>query len=376
MAKGTGADLRIAVPHSSARRRVLLFAPVLLAIALAGLHAEASAEDRTDAGAQTAAKETPPSTDWQVASAAGAARLRQLSLGEGVCRLQCFRGSQLVWSAGACIGRPDQPVFVSEDGEAIIVLEPSPTYEEGAILRSEVGRIYSRDKVGKRVLAAEIVKDPDRVPRRAGRLGWLQGAETSGAGAVRITAIDGQVRRLRFDGEVEAEPKPASPPPTATPGHPPVAAAKPQWQMAQEKAEDSWRARFRTARERVAAEERRLLGAREERAKLARDGAPSTEPEFPPPPADSNISVPVRRDSDGCIHYSGGEILCPKYTQRRWNEELARWQDEQMLRTRRAMVKMDEQIAQLEERVKRAKADLDELDRRASLEGVPFEWRK
>ena len=319
-----------------------------------------------------------PAPDWLAVSPSMAFELRQTTLAPGSCRVQCTRAAShgVVWSVPSCLATQYQPVFLSDDGESFLVLEPFPIFEEGALLRSELGASYRRGALQRRLPAVEILKDPEKLRRTARHFYWLSGVldepgprPQPAPEGVWLFTLDSQVRVVRFDGTVvddKTAPRRATSP--SAPARPEKAAAAGE--------EALWRERFRAQHQRVSAARQAVDRARAHLASLEKNGPEPEETPPPPPPSDPSISVPVGTEGD-CVVYSKGERVCGVVETQEYALGRANWQAYQnRLRLGRQADKAKKEIAEAQAQLKEAEDELAELERRAGFEGVPFEWRR
>jgi hypothetical protein len=312
------------------------------------------AANTVDAVATSETPEVAP--DWKVTSRNGAYELRQTAIAPESCRLACTFGGKLFWSASICAATKYQLVFLDDGGESFLVLESFPEFQEGALLRTEVGALFHRDTVRKKFRAEEFAKDPEKLRRSVKHYYWLK---TDGPQAPRevrdgieLQALDGQVRVVGFDGTVaDATPRDGS---VASTPEPTISAhSEPALPGADPAEENRWRELFRAAHQRI----ENLTAQLEQKRQHLKD-LDRTAPSLPSRPKDPNVVV------DGLASNQQREraLAWQGYQDR---VHLAQQADEDQ-----------KEIERLEGELRSAQEELQELERKASLQGIPFEWRK
>ncbi|MGC4114764.1 MAG: hypothetical protein QM765_09170 [Myxococcales bacterium] len=310
--------------------------------------------------------------EWSETSLRGTYRLRQFRTGPGQCRLESVRtaDSQQRWVSEACVATAGQLVFLAEDGDRFLVLEPMPEFETGSKLRAELGRAYLMGTLARPIKAGKLVGDPDKLRTIGSRFHWLAGVRDEEGAApalvpegVRFSTLGGVTRTLGFDG-LEVEPPDAASPPAPEPtpeGQPPQVVPEPappppmpsaaeRAKSEEELAEAKWRASFREVREKIASLEKELAAAKAKVESIEKDGLPELAPQ--PRMYDPSLTVQQRNQS-----------------------QMLEWQEYR----RQISVNLHEArrlVADVESRLKYANDELEELERKARFAAVPLEWRK
>lgn len=308
----------------------------------------------------------PRGPDWEATSRLGTFTVRQQRTGPESCRVECVptaNQGMWRWSAGTCLAGPDELVFLDEDGDRVLVLEPRPAFEEGALLRAELATAYLRGAPQQKVKAAQVLEDPDKLPREGGRYRWLAGVRGESGGAprlveagVQVRTLDDLVRTLRFDGTVQLEEAPtvglegADAGLDAGPGDAGDAGDSEDAGDAGDPAEASWRARFRAARTALAAAEGELEAARAQARSIEKDGLADHAPQ---PVFYADSMTREQRDQAQTIAFL------------QYKKVIADHLDAAKKRALEA-----------EQKLRAAQEGLEDLERKAGYEAVPFEWRR
>jgi hypothetical protein len=157
--------------------------------------------------------------NWATVSANAAVELKQTSTAPDVCHVAATAeaGEKELWSADVCLANKNQPRFVSNDGENVIVLDPIP--RRGASWRdAKVAFLYHHTEVQQYAVAAAIVRDSTKIRQMAKHFYWLGGEfgvpgnpakYNQDASGVDLEAIDGKPKTIRFDGTNFPQPPPA-----------------------------------------------------------------------------------------------------------------------------------------------------------------------
>ncbi len=327
-----------------------------------------TAEGGEDAGPEPEWMARSPDRRWEARREAEGCRVTMRPLEAGLAG----------WERELCEVTRHQLVFVGNEGE-LLVLEPFPAFEEDALLRATVGVAHVGGQA-RPILASTVFTDTSKLRLTARHYYWLQGVageegkppEQLRSGAVLVTLRNGQRRQIHPDGRVSGDVPHVNttlepltrPPPIA----PEPALSGPS---AEEVEAEQWRRDFRQAREAVRTAEGEL--------NLAKTRPPpqlmSDKPQGGP-----GVSVPVGT-RNGCTVYSGGQEICDEANRReiadpdgRKAEEWRRyqeWRNEAAFSEERA-----KQVKAAEQSLEAARKTLEDLERKASLRGIPFEWRK
>lgn len=340
-----------------------------VAVAVAPSPSEAVAGE--DAGPEPEWTARSPDGRWEARREAEGCRVTMRALQDGLSG----------WERDLCEVTRHQLVYAGNEGE-LLVLEPFPAFEEGALLRATLGVAYFEGQA-RPISAAAVFTDTSKLRLTARHYYWLQGVagedgkppEQLPSGAVLVTLRNGERRQLGPKDQVSGEPPRVrrelpslyQPLPEAALGPAPASSGP----TGDEVEAQQWRRDFREAREAVRLAERELQTARNlEAPKLMSDkvqGGPG-------------VSVPVG-ERNGCTVYSGWELVCDEENRRRIDDPRGRkaalWKQYQEQRNEAAFAPEREQrLKAAEQGLETARKTLEDLERKASLRGIPFEWRK
>jgi hypothetical protein len=162
--------------------------------------------------ARSAADLSPPRVErpaWTARSHDRAVEVRQTGLA-GACSLEAGSPGKPSWRAAVCVASPDDRVFLSSDGEHLLVVTPLPEHRGPDWSEAVVLTLLQRGTVARRVAAAEIL-GPGLAGDMSRHYSWLRGAElggdpaagaryAAGGAAVEIETVGGRAFTVGFDG--------------------------------------------------------------------------------------------------------------------------------------------------------------------------------
>ncbi len=151
--------------------------------------------------------ELPPGAlQWSVRSADGASTAREARL-EADCTVQVVRRGVELWSARRCVAEKQDVVFVSDDGERLLVVHTFPKVSE-SLATAEAVDLYTREGRAGAISAGALISDPSKVRPSRTHVYWLAGVLGEGGkepvltpdgGAVELDVLDGSHHAVPFD---------------------------------------------------------------------------------------------------------------------------------------------------------------------------------
>lgn len=171
---------------------------------------------------------------WRATSANGEWTVEQFVDASGACRAAARSRQAAGWTTTTCLASTSQLAFLSNDGQTLLVLEPTPRFVDGAWEPAEVARRFVKGVLADRTQASALVANGDKLTRYTHYFGWAKGAGGLGGDAPRLApdgaavlleTADGRTARLSFDGPPSVSPVPEAPVAAAAPAGPPPAAA-------------------------------------------------------------------------------------------------------------------------------------------------------
>lgn len=180
-----------------------------LVIAISATACKVDPDTRTSSGTM--------SFDWSQRSASGTVEIRQRrdSNGRGadVCRVQALSlpGEKVIWSGTSCIPVPSALVFISRDGEKLLVLDlfPAAGVQSRDWSRVSLVQLWKQGDVERHYKGAEILA-ADRAADMRMSFSWLRGGSyeevrasaraVAGGTQVSVDLADGRTITLGFDG--------------------------------------------------------------------------------------------------------------------------------------------------------------------------------
>jgi hypothetical protein len=195
-----------------------------LVIAISAAGCKGDKDNRSAGGAM--------SFDWSQRSASGTVEIRQrrdsTPSGTDVCRVQALAvpGEKALWSGTTCIPVPSALVFISRDGEKLLVLDLFPSAGVQARDWSKVSlvQLWNKGDIERHYRGAEVLA-ADRAADMRMSFSWLRGETydevrasaraVAGGTQVSVDLADGRTITLGFDAA--ALPTPPSVSPVARP---------------------------------------------------------------------------------------------------------------------------------------------------------------
>lgn len=149
----------------------------------------------------------PAPHDWTARSADGRVTVRQ-SRAADACAVEAEEGGKVRWRVAACVATRTDLVFVSPDGERLLVLHPLPEHGGNDWSELTVAALWVRGARERTVLGAELVAH-ERITEMSRDFSWVRGVGSSGGAppryagsgsAVALETVDGAALELGFDG--------------------------------------------------------------------------------------------------------------------------------------------------------------------------------
>jgi hypothetical protein len=163
---------------------------------------------RAQAERELAELPPPPAPAWIATSLNRTIEARQAGAG-APCALEVRARGQLAWRAEACAAASGDRVFVSPDGERLLVVAPLPEHAGPDWSQAVVLTLWQRAAVTRRVSAGELLGA--RAEDMSRSYSWLRGVElgadpgagaryAAGGAAVEIDTVAGRTFTVGFDG--------------------------------------------------------------------------------------------------------------------------------------------------------------------------------